>query len=126
VDQESYSQGYQLGYQQGYQAAQAESLGIKSGDYPFTVVAQYPERSSRLYMLFMIFKYFLLIPHFFVLWALSVGFFFVVIIAWWAVVIFGRYPRGLWDFMVGFYRWQLRVFAYFLGLTDKYPPFSLT
>jgi hypothetical protein len=49
-----------------------------------------------------------------------------VVIAWFAILFTGRYPRGLFDYVVGVGRWALRVQAYaFLLLTDAYPPFSL-
>ena len=71
-------------------------------------------------------KWFLAIPHYIALFILSVGAFFVVIFAWFAVLFTGHYPRGLFDFVVGVGRWALRVNAYaFLLVTDQYPPFSL-
>jgi hypothetical protein len=71
-------------------------------------------------------KWFLAIPHYFVLAVLAIGVFVVWIIAWFAILFTGRYPRGMYDFTVGVLRWGLRVSAYaFLLITDKYPDFSL-
>ena len=53
--------------------------------------------------------------------------FVVVVVAWFAILITGRYPRWIFDFVVGVGRWGLRVNAYaFLLVTDRYPPFSLS
>ena len=72
-------------------------------------------------------KWLLAIPHYIVLAVLSVVAFFAVVIAWFAILFTGRYPRGLFDFVVGVARWGLRVQAYAtLLVTDRYPPFSLT
>lgn len=122
--QQAYAQGYHIGYQHGMQAAQGGGGGGGS-DYPVNLVIQYPERSSRLLMFFMFFKGFLLIPHMIVMWFFGLAAAFVMIIGWFAVVITGNYPRGLWDFMTGVLRWQTRLSAYMLGLRDEYPPFSL-
>jgi len=71
-------------------------------------------------------KWLLAIPHYIVLFALSIGAFFVVICAWFAILFTGRYPRWAFDYNVGVMRWALRVEAYALLLTtDRYPPFSL-
>jgi hypothetical protein len=71
-------------------------------------------------------KWFLAIPHYFVLFFLCIGVIGAVIIAWFAILFTGKYPRGLFDFVVGVMRWGLRVSAYaFLLVTDVYPPFSL-
>ena len=52
---------------------------------------------------------------------------FAVVVAWFAILVTGHYPRGLFDFVVGLGRWGLRVQAYaFLLVTDSYPPFSLS
>ena len=71
-------------------------------------------------------KWLLAIPHFLVLAVLNIAAFFAVILAWFAILATGRYPRGVFDFIVGVGRWSLRVGAYaFLLVTDHYPPFSL-
>jgi len=71
-------------------------------------------------------KWLLAIPHYVVLAFLAVGAFFAVVVAWFAILFTGQYPRGLFDFVVGVGRWGLRVSAYaFLLVTDRYPPFNL-
>ncbi len=71
-------------------------------------------------------KWFLVIPHLVVLAFLALGALFAVIVAWFAILFTGRYPRALFDYVVGVFRWGLRVQAYAtLLLTDRYPPFSL-
>jgi hypothetical protein len=51
----------------------------------------------------------------------------VVVVAWFAILFTGRYPRGIFDFVQGVIRWNNRVIAYALVLvTDRYPPFSLS
>jgi hypothetical protein len=71
-------------------------------------------------------KWFLAIPHYVVLFVLYVGAFFAVIAAWFAILFTGRYPRALFDYVVGVMRWSNRVSAYaFVLATDEYPPFRL-
>ena len=71
-------------------------------------------------------KWFLVIPHYLVLIFLVLAELFVTVFAWFAIVFTGRYPRGLFDFVVGVQRWSLRVAGYaFFMITDQYPPFSL-
>ena len=72
-------------------------------------------------------KWLLAIPHYGVLFLFWIGAVVAVIIAWFAILFTGRYPRGTFDFVVGVLRWNLRVTAYaFLLVTDRYPPFSLS
>lgn len=71
-------------------------------------------------------KWLLAIPHYIVLAVLFIGAIFATVFAWFAILFTGRYPKGLFDYVVGVLRWELRVTAYaFLLVTDKYPPFSL-
>ena len=71
-------------------------------------------------------KWLLAIPHWIILFFLWIGAVVSVVIAWFAILFTGRYPRGLFDFVVGVNRWTLRVDAYAVLLTtDRYPPFSL-
>ncbi len=72
-------------------------------------------------------KWLLAIPHYFVLAVLYVGAVLAVVVAWFAILFTGRFPRGLFDFLVGVGRWTTRVTAYaFILVTDEYPPFRLS
>ena len=71
-------------------------------------------------------KWFLAIPHYIILAFLWVAAVVCVVVAWFAILFTGRYPKGLFDFVVGVYRWSLRVVAYaYLLTTDRYPLFSM-
>jgi hypothetical protein len=71
-------------------------------------------------------KWLLVIPHFIVLFFLAVAAIVVTIVAWFAILFTGKYPAGMFDFVVGVMRWAYRVEAYAIILTtDRYPPFSL-
>ncbi len=72
-------------------------------------------------------KWLLAIPHYIVLAFLYIGAFFATIGAWFAILFTGRYPRGIFDYNEGVFRWSIRVEAYVAILaTDKYPPFRLS
>jgi hypothetical protein len=72
-------------------------------------------------------KWFLAIPHWFLLFFLGIAAGFCIFISWFAILFTGKFPQGLFDFVVGVGRWGLRTGAYaFLLVTDQYPPFSLT
>ena len=71
-------------------------------------------------------KWLLAIPHYVVLFFLYVGAVLAIIAAWFAILVTGRFPRGIFDYLVGVGRWTNRVTAYaFIMLTDAYPPFRL-
>lgn len=108
-------------------------IALLTDDYPSTVEEQkvhieidYPDVERDLNRWLPLVKWFLAIPHIVVLVFLAVAAFFAVLASWFAILFTGRYPRGLFDFVVGVGRWSLRVQAYaFLLVTDRYPPFSL-
>jgi hypothetical protein len=87
---------------------------------------RYPDVPNDLNRWLPLVKWFLAIPHYIVLFFLALAAVVCVVIAWFAILFTGRYPRSLFDFVVGVERWGLRVLAYSLLLTtDRYPPFSL-
>jgi hypothetical protein len=87
---------------------------------------EYPDAVNGLNRWLPLVKWLLAIPHYIVLLFLGIGAFFAIVIAWFAILFTGRYPRGLFDYVVGVGRWGYRVAAYaFLLVTDQYPPFSL-
>ena len=97
--------------------------------YPTVLQVKYPERCSRLLALLgalFYVKAILLIPHIIILILLGIAQGIVIYIGYWAVLITGRYPRGLFNFGVGVQRWGLRTAAWMNGWADSYPPFSLT
>lgn len=98
--------------------------------YPVSLNVTYPEKSSRLLallsLLFIFPKALILIPHLFMLWLLGIASALAWIISQFVVLFTGKYPKSFFDIVVNVLRWQLRVNAYLMGLTDKYPPFSLS
>jgi Domain of unknown function (DUF4389) len=86
----------------------------------------YPNVPNELNRWLPLVKWLLAIPHYVVLIVLHLGVFFAVIGVWFAILFTGRYPRGIFDFVVGVMRWTNRVGAYaFVLVTDRYPPFRL-
>jgi hypothetical protein len=109
-------------------------LAVMDDRYPSTDERQsvqldydYPDAERDLNRWLPLVKWLLVIPHLIVLVFLTIAAVFAVIIAWFAIVFTGRYPRGLFDFVEGTFRWGQRVLAYaFLMVTDQYPPFRLS
>ena len=109
-------------------------LALMTDQYPATDEEQtvhldytYPDVGRDINRWMPIVKWFLAIPHYIVLFFLSIGAFFAVIFAWFAILFTGRYPRGLFDYVEGVLRWHNRVVGYAFALvTDRYPPFRLT
>jgi hypothetical protein len=87
---------------------------------------EYPD-AKRLDRWLPLIKWLLAIPHYICLWFLSILSIGATILAWFAILVTGQYPRSLFEFVVGVFRWWVRVAAYaFLLVTDRYPPFSLS
>ena len=108
-------------------------LALLTDVYPSTdeeqsvnITIDYPDAQNDLKRWLPLVKWIMAIPHYIVLAFLGIASWVVVIIAWFAILFTGRYPVSLFDFVVGVYRWSLRVSGYaFILVTDKYPPFSL-
>lgn len=109
-------------------------LALLTDHYPSTDEEQsvhldfdYPDVERELNRFLPLIKWLLALPHMIVLVFLWVIAFLAVLAAWFAILFTGRYPKGLFDFVVGVARWSFRVYAYaFLLVTDEYPPFRLS
>jgi Domain of unknown function (DUF4389)/zinc-ribbon domain len=91
------------------------------GRYAVTYDVDYPEKLSR-WLIFI--KWFLVLLHQFVLQFLGLFAMLAAIVAWFAILITGRFPRAFFDYVVGVMRWYLRVSAYSSLMRDEFPPFS--
>jgi hypothetical protein len=108
-------------------------FALMSDRYPSTDEHQwvrldfpYPDARNGLNRWLPLVKWFLAIPHYIVLFFLYLAAIVAIIVAWFAILFTGRYPRGIFDFVEGVIRWHNRVVGYaFILVTDRYPPFSL-
>lgn len=97
-------------------------------EYSASIPVSKPENPSKGWAvagLLVLPKAFVLIPHFFVLMLLVIGGMFALWFGYIITAITGTYPAGIQDFLAGIMQWGLRIEAFFTGLTDEYPPFSL-
>ena len=109
-------------------------FALMSDRYPSTDERQwvqldlpYPDVKRDLNRWLPLVKWFLAIPHYIVLFFLYLAALIVVIVAWFAILFTGRYPRGMFEFVEGVIRWHNRVAGYaWILVTDRYPPFSLS
>jgi hypothetical protein len=108
-------------------------LALMNDRYPSTDDHQwveldyaFPDAAADLNRWLPLVKWLLAIPHYIVLFFLDIAAFFALIVTWFAILFTGRYPRGIFSFVEGVFRWHNRVVAYaFTLVTDRYPPFRL-
>jgi hypothetical protein len=111
----------------------AAYMALMRDEYPSTDDEQsvhlslpYPDVTRDLNRWMPLVKWFLAIPHYIALTVLGIAAVVAVIVAWFAILFTGRYPRSIFTFVEGVMRWNNRVTAYAITLvTDEYPPFRL-
>lgn len=94
------------------------------GDYPVTYEVAYPDRISRRQLV--IWKFAASLPQWIVVTLLQYAAYAIVAVGWLVILLTGKFPKGLHDFVVGVNRWRERVYAYSISLTDEYPPYSMS
>lgn len=94
--------------------------------YPVQLSIEYPDRLSRGWVVLKVLFGWLYvgIPHGIILWLYGIAVGIVTFIALWAILFTGRFPKGMFEFVVGYMRWSLNVSTYLGLLRDEYPPFS--
>ena len=94
--------------------------------YPVTLAVEYPERLSRGWVVLKaLFGWLYVgIPHGIALWIYGIVVGIVTFIAFWVILFTGKFPKGMFDFVVGYMRWSNNVVAYLSLLRDEYPPFT--
>lgn len=103
------------------------AFGLSSVDPAVTLEVPYPQSLSRGMLLVKAFfgVIYVVIPHAFVLFFVTLAALFIQFIGWWIILFTGQLPVGMHNFLVGVLRWGLRINLYMGNMTDEYPPFSL-
>lgn len=96
------------------------------GDGPYPAQLELPRRETERDRWSVGFRILLALPHLFMVWILGIVWMLTSVFAWFAILLTGEYPRGLYEFAVGVLRWSTNVEAYLLLLHDEFPPFSLS
>lgn len=101
-------------------------FGLDEQDSGVVLDIPYPERVSRGLLLLRTFFgwFYILIPHGFILIFRGIATGVLVFFAWWVVLITGEYPKTIHEFVAGTLRWNYRISAYLLFMSDTYPPFN--
>jgi len=94
---------------------------VPSSGFPVRIDFDYVEQRSRIKTLF---RVILLIPAAIVAYVIGIVMGILVVISWFAIVITGKHPQGLFNSMANFFRWTIRVQSYYFLFTDEYPPFN--
>ena len=94
--------------------------------YPADVTIEYPEKLSRGWAVlkFLFGWAYVGIPHGVILWLYGIAVAVIAFIAFWIILFTGKFPRGMFDFILGYMRWSTRVTAYLYFMRDEYPPFT--
>ena len=109
-----------------YSALLTDAYPSTTKDQAVHLDIDYPDVEKDLNRWLPLVKWLLAFPHYVILAFLWLCAIVAIVIAWFAIIVTGRYPKGLFDFVVGVLRWNLRVNAYmYLLVTDQYPPFSM-
>lgn len=100
-------------------------MAQQSGAYPVSFDVEYPDHLSRGHLLLKVFLGWLYVgfTHGIILYLYGIAVAIVTFFAFFAILFTGKYPRGMFDFVVGYQRWQNRVTMYLSLMTDKFPPF---
>ncbi|MFC1925489.1 DUF4389 domain-containing protein [Chloroflexota bacterium] len=99
---------------------------MQIAENPVRLSIEHPESLSRKHLLAKVFLglIYVGIPHGIILYIYQIAAFVASFIAFFIILFTGKYPKGLFDFNVGFFRWYMRVNAYLFMMRDEYPPFN--